>query len=89
MRFLEDLWRGNTSPGDARYNAKSEYSRVYNTMEQCEEHMRKVLSSEDWKVFDEFVSAEIEASCLSSYDCFVDGFRMGAKLMLDILEGRA
>ena len=46
MRFLEDLWRGNTSPGDTRYNAKSEYSRVYNTIERCEEHMRKVLSSE-------------------------------------------
>ena len=51
--------------------------------------MRKVLFSKNRKVFDEFVNAEIEASCLSSYDCFVDGFRMGAKLMLDILEGRA
>ena len=51
--------------------------------------MSTVLSPEDWKVFDEFVNAEMEANYLSSYDCFVDGFRMGAKLMLDILEGGA
>ena len=89
MRFLEDFWRGNTSPGDTRYSAKSEYTRVYNTLARCKEHMSTVLSPEDWKVFDEFVNAEMEANYLSSYDCFVDGFRMGAKLMLDIWEGGA
>ena len=87
MLFLEDFWRGNTSPGDTRYNPKSEYARVYKTIERCEEHMKKILSPEDWKIFDEFITAEMEASCLSDYDCFVDGFRMGAKIMLDILEG--
>ena len=47
--------------------------------------MKEYLSEEDWKVFEQFADAEREASCLSDCDNFIDGFRMGVMIMLDVL----
>lgn len=50
-----------------------------------EKYMKEHLSEEDWKVFEQFADAEQEASCLSDCDNFIDGFRMGVMIMLDVL----
>lgn len=85
MLILDDLWRGNCPAGETRYHPKSEYTPALSTMEKCSEHLRQVLSDEDWKVFREYADAELDDTCLSSCDNFIDGFRLGAKIILDVL----
>ena len=85
MLFLEEFWNGNISPGEERYHSKKEYSRLMNLMEETEDHLKENLSKEDWEEFVKYQDAERELSCLEVGDNFMDGFRMGAKVILDVL----
>ena len=85
MLFLEEFWNGNISPGEERYHSRKEYSRLLNLMEQCEDHLKSKLSKEDWEVFVKYQDADREFGCLEVGDNFMDGFRMGAKVILDVL----
>ena len=79
MLFLEEFWHGNISPGEGRYHANKEYSK------QCEDDLKKRLSPENWELFIKYQDAEREVSCLSDADNFIEGFRMGAKVIMDVL----
>ena len=85
MLFLEEFWHGNISPGEGRYHANKEYSKHWKVMEQCEDELKKRLSPENWELFIKYQDAEREVSCLSDADNFIEGFRMGAKIILDVL----
>ena len=87
MLFLDKLWKGDASPGEKRYHPNAEYVKVYRAMERCDQYLHEHLDPESLKIFEEFVSAELDVRCLSDCDIFVDGFRMGAKMMMDVLMG--
>ena len=84
MLFLNKFWKGDASPGERRYQPHSEYAKAYQTMERCDQYMKEHLDPEALKVFEEFVNAGMEVGCLSDCDNFIDGFRMGAKMMMDV-----
>ena len=85
MLFLEEFWNGNISPGEERYHSRKEYSRLLNAMEECEDYLKAKLSQEDFAVFVKYQDADREFGCLEVGDNFMDGFRMGAKVILDVL----
>ena len=89
MLFLEEFWHGNISPGEGRYHPPKEYRTLLNIMEQCEDHLKAKLSKEDLEVFVKYQDADREYSCLEVGDNFMDGFRMGAKVILDVLLNNA
>ena len=85
MMFLEKFWKGNIAPGEGRYHPKPEYSRVIQTMERCDDTLKAHLSQEDYAIFREYTEASLEAGCTESCDNFIDGFRLGAQMMMDVL----
>ena len=89
MLFLEEFWNGNISPGEGSYHPQKEYRTLLNIMEQCEDHLKAKLSQEDFAVFVKYQDADREFGCLEVGDNFMDGFRMGAKVILDVLLNNA
>lgn len=85
MSFLEAFWKGEITPGEGRYRPNQEYSEQFRIMEKCEAHLKKVLSENDWLVFRKFAEAQQQAGFLSDCDHFMDGFRMGVQMMMDVL----
>ncbi len=85
MLFLKEFWKGEISPGETRYHTKEQYSKPFRTMERCERVIKGELSEVGLAAFEEFAQANIDASCVSDCDNFIEGFRMGAKVILDIL----
>ena len=83
--FLLNFWKGGIAPGEVRYHPHSEYAKAYKAMERCEDHLKNRLSQEDYAVFAEFKEAVQDAGILSDCDNFIDGFRMGAQMMMDVL----
>ena len=83
--FLKKFWSGNIAPGEGRYHTSEEYAKSYMTMERCEEFLMGHLDENCQRVFQEFTDAAHEASALGCCDNFIDGFRMGALMMADIL----
>ena len=85
MMFLDKFWKGEIGPGEGRHHTSEEYARNYKAMEQCETFLMGHLDKECLPVFHEFRDAAQEASALGCCDNFIDGFRLGARMMMDVL----
>ena len=85
MQFLKEFWQGNIIPGETRYRHDVEYSKALRTMEESEEQLKQVLPAEEWQLFRQFADAAQEISTAAECDNFMEGFRMGAKMMMDVL----
>ena len=85
MMFLKKFWSGDIAPGEERYHNSEEYAKSYKVMERCEAFLAGHLDTDCKRVFQEFADAAQEASAMGCCDNFIDGFRMGALLMADIL----
>ena len=84
MLFLESFWKGELTPGEGRYRPNKAYSDALRTMEGCEGELKEILTGEAWKLFRKFADAQLELSALDQCDSFAEGFRMGAKAMMDV-----
>ena len=87
MFFLQKFWKGDIAPGEGRYHPNREYSKVMQTLERCEDTLKAHLSQEDYQIFQEYSEAALESAVMESCDNYIDGFRTGALMMLDVLKG--
>ena len=85
MLFLEEFWNGNISPGEGRYHSKKEYKDAWRLVEQTEDEQKERLTAEDWELFTRYQDAERGAGVIADADIFIEGFRMGARVILDVL----
>ena len=86
MFFLDKFWKGDVAPGEGRYHSRPEYSKALHIMEQCDDTLKAHLSQEDYQVFREYAEASLAAGCKESCDNFIDGFRLGARMILLVLQ---
>ena len=85
MQFLKEFWMGDISPGETRYPHDREYFKALQIMEESETRLKEALSEDDWKTFRRFADAAQKISANAECDNFMDGFRIGAKMMMDVL----
>ena len=85
MLFLEEFWNGNIAPGEGRYHSKKEYKDAWRLVEQTEDELKERLTAEDWELFTRYQDAERGAGVIADADIFIEGFRMGARAIMDVL----
>ena len=86
MLIWEEFWRGNICPGETKMRPRSEYTLCYKRIGKCEEALNAELSQEGKKALEEYMDAVASLHDLAECDRFMEGFRMGAKFMLDIFQ---
>ena len=86
MLILEDFWRGNICPGEAKMRPHEEYALCFKRIGKCEDALNSVLSPEGKKAWEDYMDAIASLHDLAECDRFMEGFRMGAKFMLDIFQ---
>ena len=84
MHILEELWGGKVNPHERGFPSK-QYARAMQRLANCGEKLLVVLNEEERKLFEEYVDDQLEVSIIADCASFIDGFRLGAKIMLDIL----
>ena len=85
MLFLEEFWNGNIAPGEGRYHSKKEYKEVWRLVESIEDKLKERLSPGDFELFTQYQEAEARTGDIGNADIFIEGFRMGAKIIMDVL----
>ena len=85
MLLLEKLWKGEIAPCEGRFHPNREYSAAMKTMERCDGILKSRLTPEDYKTFREYAEACFVVCGAESCYNFIEGFRMGAQMMLDVL----
>ena len=85
MQILEELYVGDVRPGERSFKRNSQYARALNESADAADRLIAVLSEEQKKLFEEFMDAQREVSVFTDAETFIYGFRLGAKIMMDVL----
>lgn len=84
MTVLEDLYYGNIQPCDNKQSA--EVRRKLSAMTAAEEKMMETISDDAQRAeVIEMFNKQTELIALCERDTFIDGFRLGARLMIETL----
>ena len=85
MYVLCDLWRGEISPTDRRVRQGSEYQQRAAEVRKQMMEFAQVLSPEDKKRMEAINDERHSLSMMEEEDVFIYGFRLGARMMLDVI----
>ena len=86
MHILEDLYTGNVRPGERSFRQNSQYSRALAQAVESGDALIKSLTEEQKKLFEAYMDAQREVNILTDCETFIYALKLGAKLMLDVLE---
>ena len=85
-KTIEDIYCGRFSAGNRPIRRGSEYDRAISEVTRCEEALQGKLNTDGIKLLATYSQACADLNGISCIENFVLGFRMGAQLMLAILE---
>ena len=85
MFFLHDLWMGRISPIERSIQKGSEFDTLLSQSAQQEADFCRSLTHDQKTAYEELYDKHIRMMAISEEECFVEGFQMGARMILDIL----
>lgn len=85
-KILSELYHGNINPVAKSVVQGSAYQKAMHQLNDLEEKLMAQLDAEQRKLLQDFVSTQGELNYISGEERFTDGFRMGAKIILEIFE---
>ncbi len=85
MYVLKELWRGNIAPVERYVRPGSDYKKA--SVEICKriDRFLEVLTPEERKQWEEICDMRSDMSLLAEEDAFISGFRLGAKMIMDVV----
>lgn len=85
-KILSELYHGNIRPAEKEIVPNSKYKKAQLALFDLVEELDKRLNEEEKKMLDEVITAWGNLSAIGSEEYFTDGFRTGAKIILEIFE---
>ena len=85
--IIRDFYLGNLSPDATAIKQTSELRKAVQEMSDSESFLREHLDGECLAALERLVDAQLTTSTTTAQERYIDGFRTGAKFMLDILTG--
>ena len=82
---IKELYLGNNVPIEMRYSSDSDYVRLSAEWVKLYDEFIVGLTEKQRADFDRLTDIHGDQNCISNERCYEQGFRDGAKLMLDIL----
>ena len=86
MFVLDKLYRGNISPIENYPKDNEAYVEAFQKLIDEQYELQKMLSSEAQMQFEKINELERIVDGIAEEECFVEGFRMGVQMMLDVLN---
>lgn len=88
MKVLEDLYYGNINPYEKCFDRKSEYAKFAEIIIENEKKLMSFLNAlpnaeEEQHLFSQMINAHTEIIQFSEFERFIEGFRLGASIMLE------
>ena len=87
MKILEELWYGNVTPGERSVEEGSRLWSLGRLIRQNEEERAPLLSEKAKEVLEKLRDNQSELNDLGECEVFVCGFRLGDRIMLEVLDG--
>lgn len=89
MQILEDLYLGDIRPNEPFFKRNSQYAKALDEVVKVGDTLTASLNEDEKKLFEDFMDAQREVNILTDCETFMYGFKVGAKIMMDVLtEGQ-
>ena len=85
MMILEDLYMGDIHPSERSFKKDSQYSKALNNVVKAGDTLISSLTEKQKEQFEAYMSAQREVNVLTDCETFIYAFRLGAKIMMDVL----
>ncbi len=85
MKFIEDFYYGNIDPQEMKSELTDDMKKQLKKMVKTEEQLRENLQDADKELFNTYVEQYNKLMSISNEHNFLNGFRLGAGFMGDVI----
>ena len=85
-KMLEELFYGNINPNERSFIRDSAYGKAVQTMSESEDKLTELLDGKEKKLFLDLVNAHDLINGTTAMEGFINGFRLGARIALEIMS---
>ena len=86
MDILEDLYYGNLFPHEKCAKLDDEMKDLLGLLNRNEEKLIATLSNEQKEIFGKYKDCNQEISEICERNAFLNGFRLGAKIIIEVVN---
>ena len=86
MNTIQDLYYGRISPYEMSISTAPEYQKLKALADKNEDLLKETLSDEQKELLEKLIECITDISSISERDMFINGFRLGMKLMIDVMK---
>ena len=86
MKILEQLWYNGLRPSESLSSTDSRYRKQLDLVVENEDKLLSMLPDEIKEVYENFSESRADLSVTERARIFITGFRLGAKIMLEVME---
>ena len=88
MNTIQDLYYGRISPYEMSISTAPEYQKLKALADRNEDLLKETLSDEQKELLDKLIESMTDISSISERDMFITGFRLGMRLMIDVMKDK-
>ena len=86
MRILDELWYGNIEATDFGASTSEEYKELRRLVDRNETDLRATMTDTQKELFTRYLESVLEYQTLSELMLFQNSFKLGARLMVEVME---
>ena len=86
MNTIQDLYYGRISPYEMSISTAPEYQKLKTLADKNENLLKETISDEQKELLEKLTESITDISSISERDMFIAGFRLGVKLMIDVMK---
>ena len=85
MNILEEFYYGSLNLQEKTFQPDSEYAGYIKIVAENEEKLAACMNTEERRLLSQLMDAQSEILAAETLDRFIEGWRLGARFMLDTL----
>ena len=85
-RILEELFYGNINPNEKQFIRNIDFDKAMQTLCDNEDKLTDLLDGKEKKLFLDLVNAQSIINGTTEVEGFINGFRLGARIALEIMN---
>jgi len=83
-KILSELYFGNIEMNIKNFDSNSEFGKAMKALSESEAKLLETLDNNEKELFINFTNAETEIIGLTGLEAFINGFKLGANIMIEI-----
>ena len=87
MNILEEFWYGNIEPTEYDTSSGKEYKELLQLISRNEEKLLATMNDEQKELFSRYTDCVREHQAMTECLLFQNSFRLGARMMVEIMKG--